>query len=72
MEHLIKQYSLVLGEWIHLKRIFPNSLSCFHQLSNLTLYCFNPDYPDNLKTNRINHSVGFFLCPNPLLNDQQK
>lgn len=72
MEHLIKQYSLVLGELIHLKRIFPNSLFCFHQLSNLTLQHFDPEYPDNLKTNRINNFVGFFLCPNPLLKYQQK
>jgi hypothetical protein len=36
MKHLIKQYAHFFGEIIRPEKIFPNSLSCFHHLFNLS------------------------------------
>jgi hypothetical protein len=70
MEHLIKQHAQFSGEIVHLEKDFPHFLFNIHQINYLHKLNFYPELPVNIKTNRIEVSVGFFLLLNHIKNHQ--
>jgi hypothetical protein len=67
MEHLIKLYSRILGETIHLKSIFLNSFS-FHHLSQSAQQSFNPEYPVEYESQQDKSFCWLFFAMQPTKN----
>lgn len=68
MEHLIKHYSFFFDEALHLQKIFPNSLFCFHHHTNLAHQYFYPVSPEIVKNQQKQHFCWFFFASTSLKN----
>ncbi len=67
MKHLIHQYSLFLGEKLHLIRNFPNSRFSLHHFQNITLQYLFPEFTEYFK-NQLNKSFCWFFFATPTIN----
>lgn len=65
MERFYKLYSFILGEFIHLKEIFPNYPFSFHQFGLRTQPSFYPVLPDVLKNQQDKSFCWFFFVCQP-------
>jgi hypothetical protein len=68
MEHLIKHYSFFSDESLHLEKIFPNSLFCFHHENNLAHQYFYPVSPEIVKNQQKHPFCWFFFASTSIKN----
>lgn len=61
MKQLIKQYFHLFGDIIRPEKIFPNFISCFHHLFDLSNLRLLMEFPVPHKNQQKSISVGFFL-----------
>jgi len=66
MKHLIKQYSHFFGEIIRPEKVFPNSLSCFYHLTDLTHFRLFMEFPIPIKNQQKSYFCWFFFTSDTL------
>ena len=72
MKHLIKQYYHFFGEIIRPEKVFPNSLNCFYQSTDLTHFRLSMEFPYSRQKPTEKLFLLAFFCPQTLKNTKLK
>ena len=66
MKHLIKQYYHFFGEIIRPEKVFPNSLNCFYQSTDLTHLNLSMEFPYSRQSQQKSYFCWLFFAPKHL------